>query len=130
MAFNYYFYMTYSLDLRKKALDYVESGGSQTQAASIFGVSARTIWNWIQRKKRGKLEAKTYKVPYRKIDNDLLIQYIQECPDAYLWELAEKFDVVPSAIFYACKRLKISLKKRPHIIKKGMKKKGNNFFMS
>ena len=43
--------MTYSLDLRKKALDYVESGHSQLEAAAVFGVTSRTIWNWIQKKR-------------------------------------------------------------------------------
>ncbi len=115
--------MTYSLDLREKALDYVESGGTQLQAASIFGVSTRTIWNWIQRKKQGILKSKAYETSPRKIDDDLLIQYIKECPDAYLWELAEKFDVVPSAIFYACKRLKIYLKKNNWLQRKKRREK-------
>lgn len=110
--------MTYSKDLREKAILHVESGASQKEAASIFGITPKTLWNWIQRKKQGILEAKTYEVSPRKIDNDLLIQYIKEHPDAYLRELAEKFNVVPSAIFYACKRLKISLKKNNKLQRK------------
>ena len=104
--------MTYSQDLREKALDYVESGSSPEKASSIFGVSSRTIWNWIRRKKQGVLKAKAYETSPRKIDNALLIRCIKERPDAYLSEIAEEFGVVPSAIFYACKRLRITLKKR------------------
>ena len=115
--------MTYSQDLRKKALDYVESGGSQTSAANIFGVTSRTIWNWIQRKKQGNLGPKKYETSPRKIDNEQLIKFIKEHPDAYLREIADVFDVDPSTVFYACKRLKITLKKRRITIKKGMRKK-------
>ena len=43
--------MTYSEDLRKKAIEYVEAGHSQVKAATVFGVTSRTIWNWIQRKR-------------------------------------------------------------------------------
>jgi len=79
--------MTYSLDLRKKAIEYVESGGSQVSAANIFGVSYRTIWNWIQRKKQGQLEPKKYETSPRKIDDKRLIQFIMDHPDAYLREI-------------------------------------------
>ena len=82
--------MTYSLDLRKKAIEYVESGSSQVSAATIFGFTSRTIWNWIQRKKRGKLEAKPYETSPRKIDSDPLKKYIKEHPDSYLREIAEE----------------------------------------
>ena len=120
--------MTYSLDLRKKAIEYVESGGSQRSAANIFGVSSRTIWNWIQRKKRGELEAKKYETSPRKIDDEQLKQFIKKYPDAYLREIAEQFDVDPSAIFYAFKRLNITLKKRQATTKKGMRKRERILF--
>lgn len=120
--------MTYSLDLRKKAIEYVESGGSQTNAANIFGVSSRTIWNWIQRKQQGKLEPKKYETSPRKIDDEQLKQFIKKYPDAYLREIAEVFDVDPSAVFYAFKRLKITLKKRRATTKKGMRKREGTLF--
>jgi transposase len=120
--------MTYSLDLRKKAIEYVKSGGTLTSAANIFGVRSRTIWNWIQRKKQGILEPKKYETSPRKIDNDQLKLFIKKYPDAYLREIAEEFDVGPSAVFYALKRLKITLKKRRAITKKGMKKREKILF--
>ena len=113
--------MTYSQDLRKKAINYVEQGHTQKEAADVFGVTSRTIWNWILRKNKGILQPKKYEVYPRKIDNDRLIKYIKDHPDAYLKEIAEEFKVDPSSIFYACKRLKITLKKRQRIIKKEMK---------
>ncbi|WP_249274813.1 IS630 transposase-related protein [Candidatus Protochlamydia amoebophila] len=38
-------------------------------------------------------------------------------------EIAKEFNVDPSSIFYACKKLKITLKKRPYFTKKEMKKR-------
>jgi len=58
-----------------------------------------------------------------KIDNDKLRKYIEEHPDSYLKEIAKEFLATVPAVFYACKRLKITLKKRARSLKKGMKKK-------
>jgi len=35
--------MVYSLDLRKKALEFIEKGGKKTEASNIFGVTTRTL---------------------------------------------------------------------------------------
>jgi transposase len=62
-------------------------------------------------KETGSLEPKYRKTRTRKIDLEKLKQAIEEKPDAYLSELAAQFDCTPQAIFYALKRLKITLKK-------------------
>ncbi|MDB9506320.1 IS630 transposase-related protein [Microcystis aeruginosa CS-338/01] len=36
--------MSYSLDLRKKVIDYVENGGSITKAAALFNTGRATIY--------------------------------------------------------------------------------------
>lgn len=119
--------MAYSNDLRVRVVQFVESGGSKDEAVKIFNISLKTIWNWIKRKHEGNLARKVRETSPRKIDNDLLLKFIDSNPDAYLREVAEHFGVTIQAIFYACKRLKISLKKRPHSIKKGMISRELNF---
>ena len=114
--------MTYSLDLRKKALAYIENGGEQKAASKIFGVTTRTLSNWALRKKEQNLAPKARCSSPSKIDNDRLQKFIQEHPDAYLREIAEQFGTTLQAIFYACKRLKITLKKRFRTTKSGMRK--------
>jgi len=114
--------MTYSTDLRARTVKYVEEGHSVKEASAVFGVSIRIIWTWIRRKKEGRLPPKKRKCSPRKIMNELLIEYIESNPDAYLREIADHFGVTLQAIFYACKRLKITLKKRPRSIKKEPKK--------
>lgn len=120
--------MTYSTDLRTKALDYIEKGGSKEEASRIFGVTIRTLFNWIKRKKTGCLAPNKRKErkPH-KIENEKLKAYLQKHPDAYLREIAQYLGAAVTTVFYACKRLKINLKKRPRSIKSEMKRKEKSF---
>ncbi len=115
--------MTYSNDLRKKALDYVEETGSKIEASHIFGITVRTLFNWIKRKKQGCLapNRSRNKRPH-KIKEEQLKAYIQQYPDAYLRGIAELFKTSITAVFYACKRYRIILKKRHPSIRKEMRK--------
>jgi transposase len=115
--------MVYSLDLRKKALSYIENGASLTETSRIFGVTTRTLSNWLQRQKQQDLAPKMHGSSPSKIDNDKLRKYIEDHPDSCLREIAKVFSTTLQAIFYACKRLKITLKKRSPSIRKEMKKK-------
>lgn len=119
--------MTYSLDLRKKALEYLEKGGTEEAAAAAFGITTRTLSNWKRRKREQNLAPKPRRLSPSKIDSEQLRQYIQEHPDAYLREIALEFESTLQAIFYACKRLKISLKKRSPIIKNATKRSDKSF---
>ena len=120
--------MAYSYDLRSKALDYIEKGGSRLDASRIFGVTVQTLINWAKRKKCGNLAPNTTKRrPPQKLETEKLKAYIQENPDKYLREIAEQFGVTITAVFYACKRLKITLKKRRPSIKKEVMSNGKNF---
>ena len=120
--------VAYSNDLRTKALDYLARGGSREEVSRIFGVTTRTLFNWMKRKEAGCLAPSPRKerTPH-KVDSERLKSYLQEHPDAYLREIAEFFGATVSAIFYACRRLKITLKKRSPSSGRGMKKSGKNF---
>jgi transposase len=114
--------MAYSTDLRKKALDYIEKKGSKEEASHIFGVTIRTLFNWIKRKKEGCLAQSQRKQrrPH-KIEDEKLKTYLKEHPDAYLREIAQFFGAPITTVFYACKRLKINLKKRHRSIESEMR---------
>lgn len=120
--------MAYSYDLRTKALDYIEKGGSKVQAGQIFGVTVQTLLNWVKRKKQGNLapDATRERSP-QKLDTEKLKAYIEKHPDNYLREIAEEFGVTITAVFYACKRLKITLKKRHPSTRKEMRSKEKSF---
>lgn len=103
--------MAYSTDLRKRVLDFVNTGGSKAEAERTFHVSRRTIYNWLEtedpltRKKPGP------KAP-RNIDYDVLRQHVADSPDATLAERAKHFGVSKGCISYAFEKLNITRKKR------------------
>ncbi len=120
--------MTYSHDLRIKTLDYLEKGGSQAEASRLFGVTTRTVFNWVKRKESGCLApSKRKERRPHKVDNEKLKAYLKGQPDAYLREIAQSLGASVTAVFYACKRLNIRLKKRHLSIARGMRKKGQSF---
>ena len=41
--------MSYDLDLRKRAVEWVEGGGSISKASLIYKVSRATIYRWMSR---------------------------------------------------------------------------------
>lgn len=120
--FVYALGMVYSLDLRKKALNYIANKGSISEASNIFGITTRTLSNWLSLEKRGDLAPKMKGSKPSKIDNEKLKQYVKDHPDHYLREIAEAFSTTLQAVFYACKRVNITLKKKPPSTKKEMKR--------
>ena len=62
--------MPYSLDLRQKVINFVENGGTLTEAAHIFGIGRASIYRQLSRPKlsatkvkrrQGKLDWKEFK---------------------------------------------------------------------
>ena len=101
--------MPYSLDLRKKVINYVENGGKISSAAQVFGIARATIYRWLNRE---ELAATKVEHRQRKLDWKALERDIEENPDAKLIDRAKKFGVHPSAICYTLKKIKITRKKR------------------
>jgi len=46
----------YSLDLRKKVMSFITSGGGKREASKIFGIGEDTIYRWMRREKAGGKE--------------------------------------------------------------------------
>lgn len=114
--------MSYSVDLRKKVIEYVQKGGRVVNASRLFGVGRRTIHQWLlQLATTGHLEKKTYARTQFKIDRDTLKTNIDNHPDAYLKEHAETFNVSVSGIWRALQAMKITRKKKSKLTKKEMK---------
>lgn len=100
--------MTYSQDFRDKVLKIrVDEKVSIRELAKRFGIGTTTITNWIKQPKVKKTRNKSA----TKIDMEALKADVAERPDAYLTERAKTFNVSPSCIFYALKRLGIVYKK-------------------
>ena len=59
----------------------------------------------------GSLEPQYRKTRSRKIDKEALKRAVEEKPDAYLSELAKPFGCTEQAVFYALKKMGITVKK-------------------
>jgi len=108
--------MTYSIDLRKRVVSYVEEGGFKSEAAQIFGVSLWCVNDWCQRKNLAPKPS----APRRngKLDWDALKKHVSDYPDAILRERAAHFNVHIHAIEYAMKQMKITRKKNSAVYRK------------
>lgn len=100
--------MTYSLDLRKRVVDFVLGGGSKYEASRRFLVSIWCVNDWCSRK---ELSPKPHGRRRRKLDWESVNSYIKSNPDATLHEISSNFSVHPNAIWYATQQMKLTYKK-------------------
>ena len=54
--------MPYSLDLRKKVINFVENDGTITEAAHIFGIGRASIYRWLSRLKLSATKVKSRRI--------------------------------------------------------------------
>ena len=118
--------MAYDEKFRKKAVEYKDSAKTFVQLKETFGITSRSYYEWKENKEQSgcyvlpKKEKATRK---RKVDLVQLQKTIDETPDLFLKELAERFDCSITAVFNRLKTLKITLKKRHSPTRKNLKKK-------
>jgi transposase len=96
--------MTYSIDYRRRVVSFIEEGGSQREAQSLFKISRNTLYRWLN---SDDLTPKVHGLRQRKLDRALLKEHVQKYPDAKLSERAVHFGVRPSAIWYSLRTMKI-----------------------
>lgn len=100
--------MAYPAQFRKKLLSVKEKEGlTNEEAAKRFGVGKESVSRWKSNPnpvfKRNR--------PAQKIDMEALKKDVEEHPDDFIYERAERFSVSDSGMRYALKRLGISRKK-------------------
>ncbi|MEO0011896.1 MAG: hypothetical protein RLZZ535_285 [Cyanobacteriota bacterium] len=100
--------MTYSVDLRKRVVKFVQNGGSKAEASRRYQVSIWCVNDWCRRE---DLAPKPQLGRKRKLDWSALDRHIQEYPDALLRERAQHFGVHNNAIWYAKNQMKLTRKK-------------------
>ncbi len=112
----------YSLDLRKKTMNFLRNKGSIQEAQKIFGIGQATVYRWIKKEKSGNLAAKKRTDFPRKINLPQLYAYVAEHPDHTITEIAQALNLGRTTIFMWLKTLKLTRKKKRRCTKKGMKK--------
>lgn len=105
------FPMAYSPDLRKRILDYVETGGKKSEAARLFSVARSTIDRWLAAENPFAIR-KTGPKKMRVIDEEALRKHVADFPDLTQKERAAHFKVSEFCIGYGLRKLGITRKKR------------------
>jgi transposase len=113
----------YSIDYKKRAVEYKHEGHTFKELEEAFRICNQTYYRWAVEYMYG-FEKPEPKERTCKIDMEQLKQAIEEKPDAYLRELAEPYGVTEQAVFYALRRLDITLKKKLSHTPKNPRKRG------
>ena len=113
----------YSIDLRLRILEDLDTK-TQEEIAKKWRISTRTLYRWIQRKKRGKIEASSNtKRKFQKINPRILKTFVEKNPDLTIQQIADHFGVWYQAVFYRLKQLNFTYKKRLSLQRKMSRKK-------
>jgi transposase len=120
--------MAYDEKYRARAVAFKDNGHTFEELKEVFGIFNDTYYRWQKNKERTgfyapKSEKRTRK---RKIDPEELKMAVKEKPDAYLRELAEKFECSLASVHSRLTQIDITRKKRHLPIRKNLKKRGRN----
>ncbi len=112
--------MTYPIQFRKKVLETKEKKKlSFIEVGKRFGLSKTTVFKWSKQLEPQKTRIK----PWKKLSKENLIKDIEQFPDSYSYERAERLGMSTSGIRYAIKRLGITYKKNTKSPESGCRKK-------
>ena len=106
--------MTYSTDLRKRVLDFIETGGKKAEAARRFSLNRSTIYRWLAAEDPLSSEKPGPK-NMRVLDETALKKHVADFPDLTQNERASHFGVSESSIAYGLRKLGITRKKNNRI---------------
>lgn len=106
----------YSIDFRKKVIEFVKAGNSQRRASKLFNISKSTISTWcIRYKKEGSYAAKKRHGAKPRIKVDEFIKYVKSHPNATTSEIGKKFNMTHGGAHYWLQKLSFGYKKRLHL---------------
>jgi transposase len=117
----------YSIDLREKVIQFIQSGKTQVEAAKTFRINKSTIRDWLLRlKKEGSLKSKPNHGSKPKINVNELIKCVTNNPNLRLIDLKEIFKISTVSLHKWLKKLGFVYKKKSLPMWKQMKIKDKN----
>jgi len=110
----------YSQDMRVAALECVERGESRQDIIKFFGISLKTLSNWVQLHRNNQDLKPNKRGCYSESNNldNLLSQMVLDNPDFTLDEFSELIPQHRTTIFYHLKKMGITRKKNHAIRRK------------
>ena len=118
--------MAYDEKFRARAVEFKDKGHTFKELKEIFGTGSYSYYKWKKSKEtKGFYVVKNEKATRkRKIDPEELISAIEEKPDSYLRELAQRFNCSITAVHKRLKQLKITCKKNVYVLGKVRRSQG------
>jgi transposase len=101
--------MTYSEDLRKRVVAFVQGGGSKSEGARLFKVSRGCVYLWLKRKTLAPKRVRKSQ-PY-KLNEAELKAHVEKYPDAYQHERAAALGVSRHVVLHGLRRLNLTRKR-------------------
>lgn len=106
----------YSIDLREKVIQFIQSGKTQIEAAKTFNIHKSTINHWLSRlRKEGSLKARANLGSKPKINIDELIRCITNNPNLRLIDLKKIFEISIVSLHKWLKKLGFVYKKNLYL---------------
>ena len=102
--------MAHSSDLRKRVLEFIENGGSKSEASRRFSVGRTAIYRWLNATDPLVCGKPGPRKP-RLLDPIALSEHVKAHPDHTLKERARHFGVSESCVGYGLQRLGYTRKK-------------------
>ena len=106
--------MAYSLDLRKCVLNFIETGGSKSEASRRFGIGRATLYKWLKAPDPLSRQKPGPRHP-RKLDPNALREHVSTFPDQTHTERATHFGVSAGCVRYGLKKLGCTRKKNTRL---------------
>jgi transposase len=104
--------MSYDPKFRERALKFFEAHSTK-ETCEAFGISPNALYTWKRRlAETGSLENKPLNRPWRKIDPEKLRKDVEDYPDAFNRERAQRFGCTEETVRLALKKLKKKKKKK------------------
>jgi len=127
----------YSLDLRQRIINAIDSGTSQVEAAKLFKVNRRTISRWLEL--RSKTNSLTPKIGYQKGHSHKITdwnefekfaeinKYCTGEEMAEKWAALKNIKISVDVIYLALAKVGYTFKKKPFDILKASWKSSKNY---
>jgi transposase len=118
--------MVYDERFRRRVIEYKDEGHIFKEEDEVFGIDSKRYYSWKkQLEETGSLEYRTPKGLRPLINKSELVRLLEEHPDWYLREFAEKFHVCPRAVDKMFKKLGVTRKKNVYLFGKTGERTGS-----
>lgn len=105
---------SYSQDLRRKVIEYVNRGNSCHSASKRFEVASNTVRNWYKRyKSEGNYLPLKVGGKKGRINEEEVAAYVNKKPNFILSEMGKHFGMSAAGALYWLRKLGYSYKKKP-----------------